>query len=130
MFLQLSGLYFAIYYIVKPIIIYITTNNKYKQKASDIPEIIKKESKDKIKKEKQIEQENNKIKKESKAKKASKSSTKKNTTKKTTKSKNSVNSTVKKTTRKNDTDKKTTNINEEPKKRGRGRPRKEQVDKW
>ena len=55
-FLQLSGTYYAIYYIIKTITLYISEKKKYLAIVSDIPEIVKRESKDKIKIEKQEEE--------------------------------------------------------------------------
>ena len=41
-FLQLSGAYYAIYYTIKTIIIYVRKRKKYLSEFNDIPEIIKK----------------------------------------------------------------------------------------
>ena len=56
-YLKLSGVYFAVYYIIKTIIMYARTRKEHKDSVSDISEIVKKESKDNIRKKKQKEEE-------------------------------------------------------------------------
>ena len=54
-FTRLIGVYIAIYYIIKTAVMYKNAKKAYLENNTDIKEIVKKESKDKIKKEKDIE---------------------------------------------------------------------------
>ena len=113
-FIELSGIYFLIYYSVKTLIIYKNKKKQHNEEISDIPQIVKKESKDKIIEKKKIEE-----KKEEKRIRAKKQETvEKKTSKPKTKQKATNNKKTKKTSKKEE------KIEAAPKKRGR--PRKEQ----
>lgn len=146
-FLQLAGVYYGAYYIIKTIVLSVKIKRNYRKTVSDISEIVKKESKDKKAKETKTKRANKKEnskepKKEIKPLKKKQSSKsnkektetteKKRTTVKTantkkTKTENNKKSnttkTVKKETKENKPQEKVEEV-----KRKRGRPRKEQAN--
>lgn len=146
-FLQLAGVYYGAYYIIKTIVLSAKIKRNYRKTVSDISEIVKKESKDKKAKETKTKRANKKEnskepKKEIKPLKKKQSSKsnkektetteKKRTTAKTantkkTKTENNKKSnttkTVKKETKENKPQEKVEEV-----KRKRGRPRKEQAN--
>lgn len=146
-FLQLAGVYYGAYYIIKTIVLSAKIKRNYRKTVSDISEIVKKESKDKKAKETKTKRANKKEnskepKKEIKPLKKKQSSKsnkektetteKKRTTVKTantkkTKTENNKKSnttkTVKKETKENKPQEKVEEV-----KRKRGRPRKEQAN--
>lgn len=142
-FLQLAGVYYGAYYIIKTIVLSAKIKRNYRKTVSDISEIVKKESKDKKAKETKTKRANKKEPKKEikslKKKQSSKSNKektetteKKRTTVKTantkkTKTENNKKSnttkTVKKETKENKPQEKVEEV-----KRKRGRPRKEQAN--
>lgn len=142
-FLQLAGVYYGVYYIIKTIVLSVKIKRNYRKTVSDISEIVKKESKDKKAKETKTKRANKKEPKKEikslKKKQSSKSNKektetteKKRTTVKTantkkTKTENNKKSnttkTVKKETKENKPQEKVEEV-----KRKRGRPRKEQAN--
>lgn len=142
-FLQLAGVYYGAYYIIKTIVLSAKIKRNYRKTVSDISEIVKKESKDKKAKETKTKRANKKEPKKEikslKKKQSSKSNKektetteKKRTTVKTantkkTKTENNKKSNttkaVKKETKENKPQEKVEEV-----KRKRGRPRKEQAN--
>lgn len=112
-FTSLIGVYFVIYYSIKNLIIYRNEKNNYLNKKSDITEIVKKESKDKLAQE-QLEKNKEKTEKEDIPKKRGRGRPKKTTSEKTKES-TKVSKTTKKPQEKP--------VEEQPK-RKRGRPKK------
>ena len=146
-FLQLAGVYYGVYYIIKTIVLSVKIKRNYRKTVSDISEIVKKESKDKKAEEtktkrakkkenskepkkeikplkKKQTSKSNKEKKEKKEKKRTTAKTA-NTKKTKTESNKKSNTTnaVKKETKENKPQEKVEEV-----KRKRGRPRKEQAN--
>ena len=142
-FLQLAGVYYGVYYIIKTIVLSAKIKRNYRKTVSDISEIVKKESKDKKAKETKTKRANKKEPKKEikslKKKQSSKSNKEKtettekkrttaktaNTKKTKTESNKKSNTTkaVKKETKENKPQEKVEEV-----KRKRGRPRKEQAN--
>ena len=142
-FLQLAGVYYGAYYIIKTIVLSVKIKRNYRKTVSDISEIVKKESKDKKAKETKTKRANKKEPKKEikslKKKQSSKSNKEKtettekkrttvktaNTKKTKTESNKKSNTTkaVKKETKENKPQEKVEEV-----KRKRGRPRKEQAN--
>lgn len=124
---SIIGVYFTVYYIIKNFIIYKIEKNEYLNNKSDIAEIIKKESQDKLAQE-QLEKIKEDTEKEETPKKRGRGRPRKTTTEttkttnKTTKPAKSAKTTTKKTAK--TTEKVQEKPIEEQPKRKRGRPRK------
>lgn len=58
--LKLSGVYYVIYYFIKSCIMYYNEKKEYLKQISDISEIVKKESKDKLKEKAELKEKNKK----------------------------------------------------------------------
>ena len=128
---SIIGVYFAVYYAIKNLILYRNEKNEYLNEKSDITEIIKKESQDKLAQE-QLEKIKEDTVKEEAPKKRGRGRPRKTTTSETTKTTNKTtksSKTTKTTTKK--TVKTTEKVQEKPTeeqpKRKRGRPRKTEI---
>jgi len=128
---SIIGVYFAVYYAMKNLILYRNEKNEYLNEKSDITEIIKKESQDKLAQE-QLEKIKQEQEKEEKPVKRGRGRPRKTTTNETTRTTNKTtksSKTTKTTTKK--TAKTTEKVQEKPTeeqlKRKRGRPRKTEI---
>lgn len=121
---SIVGVYFIVYYCIKNLIIYRKEKNEYLNKKSDIAEIIKKESQDKLAQE-QLEKIKENTEKEETPKKRGRGRPRK-TTNETTKAADKTTKTTKTTTKKTvkATEKVQEKSTEEQPKRKRGRPKK------
>ena len=119
---SIIGVYFTLYYCIKNLIIYRKEKNEYLNKKSDIAEIIKKESQDRLAQE-QLEKNKENTEKEEAPKKRGRGRPRKTITSETAKT---TKTTTKKTVK--TTEKVQEKPTEEQPKRKRGRPRKVVTD--
>lgn len=122
---SIIGVYFTIYYVIKNLSLYRIEKNKYLNEKSDINEIVKKESKDKLAQE-QLEKIREDLEKEEKPKKRGRGRPRKTANETTEKTTKTTKTTKKKTTK--TTEKTQPKEAEAQPKRKRGRPKKSETE--